>query len=80
MDQAFLSIVPEPRYSPIGGVYPAYELGDLNNDARNHLFISMGRAQYTMYDNMYVYQFQDLRGLTGIWDYGILTLFQSFLV
>ena len=70
MDQAYLSIVPEARYSAIGGIYPAYEFGDMQSDIHNYLFLSMGRAQYVMYDNMYVYQFQDVRGVTGIWDYG----------
>ena len=70
MDQTFISILPEPRYSPIGGIYPSYEFGD---DLRNSFFLSMGSAQYVKYDNMYVYQFTDIRGLNGIWDYGIWT-------
>jgi hypothetical protein len=67
MDQTFISIVPESRYSPIGGIYPGYEF----LDAKSNLFLSMGRTQYTMYDNMYVYQFNDLRALTGVWEYGM---------
>ena len=68
MDQTFISIVPETRYSPIGGIYPAYEY--YVDPQRNNFFLSMGRSQYTMYDNMYVYQFTDLRSLNGIWEYG----------
>lgn len=74
MDQTFLSILPEPRYSPVGGIYTAYEFGD---DTKNSLFLTMGRAQYTMYDNMYVYQFTDIRGLTGLWEYGSYSLLLS---
>jgi hypothetical protein len=67
MDQTYLSIVPESRYSPVGGMYSSYEFGD---DSANNLYLSMGREQYTMYDNMYAYQFTDMRGLTGLWEHG----------
>ena len=67
MDQTYISIVPEIRYSPIGGTYPGYEY---SSDLKTNLFLGMGRSQYTMYDNMFSYQFTDLRSLTGIWEYG----------
>lgn len=65
MDQAFISITPQPRYFPIGGMYPSYES---SNDLKNNLFLTMGRAQYEMFDDMHVYQFTDLRSLNGIWE------------
>jgi hypothetical protein len=63
MDQQFISIVPESRYSMVGGMYPSYEYGDM----KNNLFLSHGRNQYNMYGNMFTYSFTDLRGLNGLW-------------
>ncbi len=65
MDQTFISIVPEPRYSPIGGIYPSYEH---SSDIKNSLFLGMGRSFWTMYSNLFAYSFSDLRALTGIWE------------
>ncbi len=65
MDQTFISILPEPRYSTIGGIYPSYED---SSDVKNNLFLAMGRSQYTMFTNMYTFTFTDLRSLNGIWD------------
>lgn len=70
MDQTYISITPEARYSPIGGIYPSYEFS--LNQTKNHLYLGMGSAQYEMFDNMFVYQFTDLRLLKGLWDRGIL--------
>lgn len=66
MDQTFISIVPEARYSPVGGTYHSYE--QLNID-KNNLYLSMGTAQFNMYDNVYQYTFTDIRSLNGIWDH-----------
>lgn len=68
MDQTFISITPEARYSPVGGMYPSYE--NSTNDIKNNLVLAMGRAQFEMFDNMYVYQFTGLRSLNGIWERG----------
>lgn len=74
MDQTFISIVPEPRYSPIGGIYPSYEH---SSDIKNSLFLGMGRSFWTMYSNMFAYSFSDLRALTGIWEMSNLLLFSN---
>ena len=65
MDQTFISILPEPRFSVVGGIYPAYEY---TNEIKTNLFLAMGRTRYTMYTNMFSYTFTDLRSLTGIWE------------
>ena len=69
MDQTYISISPEARYSPIGGIYPSYEYN--SNDVKNNLYLGMGRAQFEMFDNMFYYQFTDLRSLSGMWDRSI---------
>ncbi len=65
MDQTFISIMPEPRYATVGGIYPSYEY---SSDDKNNLYLAMGRSQYTMYNNMYAFTFTDLRAVSGIWD------------
>lgn len=75
MDQTYISITPEQRYSPIGGIYPSYELN--LNQTKSNLYLGMGSSQYEMFDNMYIYQFTDLRYLKGLWDRGMNSLFIS---
>ena len=66
MDQTYLSMVPEPRYGVVGGIYPAYEY---IGDTKSNLFLSLGRSQYVSYGNLFTYSFTDLRGLNGIWQH-----------
>jgi hypothetical protein len=65
MDQTFISIMPEPRYATVGGIYPSYEY---SSDEKNNLYLAMGRSQYNMYNNMYAFTFTDLRAVSGIWE------------
>ena len=65
MDQTFISIVPEPRFSPIGGIYPSYEH---ETDRKNNLYLGMGRSFWTMYSNIFAFSFTDLRAINGIWE------------
>lgn len=80
MDQTFISIVPEPRYAPVGGIYPSYEYA---SDIKSSLLLAMGKSQWTMYSNMFAYSFTDLRSLNGIWEMSkhkkILIILTSFL-
>lgn len=72
MDQTYISITPEHRFSPIGGIYPSYESN--LNQTKSNLYLGMGSAQYQMFDNMYIYQFTDLRYLKGLWDRSKITV------
>lgn len=65
MDQTHISIVPEPRYGAFGGIYPSYEY---SNEIKTNLYLAHGRNEIVMHENMYVYSFTDLRGLTGVWE------------
>ena len=79
MDQTFLSVVPEARYSTVGGLYPGYEYTSSDATRSSSLLLAMGRSQFTMYNNMYAFTFGDVRALSGVWDAGKTLLFDLVL-